>query len=229
MAAAPPMPATQPAPPPMFGGPAQARPDAGRQDPGWSDFSRGDFGRTEQVRPEQVRPDQGWAEQGQPPRPDLGRPDLGRPDLGRSDLGRSDLGRPEPGRPAPGRPDAPAQPAGGWPYVGTPAAPPSARPAKSKKGLFIILAIVVGVVLLAGAATIGYIVMSGGDDYPVGSCVRQDGSRPTVVDCSESGAFKVVSTVGSVDQCPDPAQPAIVLKDLGKSDKFVCLQPVATG
>jgi hypothetical protein len=50
-----------------------------------------------------------------------------------------------------------------------------------------------------------------------------------VVDCSESGAFKVVSQVGSVDQCPDPAQPAIVLKDLGQSDKFVCLQPVAAG
>ena len=42
-----------------------------------------------------------------------------------------------------------------------------------------------------------------------------------------SGAFKVVSRVKSVDQCPDPAQPAIVLKSVGSSDEVICLQPVA--
>jgi hypothetical protein len=203
MAAAPPMPATQPAPPPMFGpGPARpdaGRPDAGRPDPGWSDFSRGDFGRTEQIRPDQVRPDQGWADQG--------RPDLGRP--------------------GPGRPDAPAQPTGGWPYVGTPAAPPPAKPAKSRKGLFILVGSIVGVLLLVGAGAIGFLVWSGGNDYPVGSCVRQNGSSAVAVDCSESGAFKVVSKVQSVDLCPDPAQPALVVKELGKSDQVVCLQPAA--
>jgi hypothetical protein len=35
--------------------------------------------------------------------------------------------------------------------------------------------------------------------------------------------------VQSVDLCPDPAQPAIVLKSIGKSDEVICLQPAATG
>jgi hypothetical protein len=218
MVAAPPMPAA-PQMPQGFGGPAPARPDAGRPDQSWSEFNRGDYGRTEQVRPEQVRPDQGWPDQGQSARPDMGRPDMGRPDMGRPDFGR----------PAPGRPDAPMQPTGGWPYVGTPAAPPPAPPAKSRKGLFIALAVLIGLVLLGGAAAIGYLVMNGSDDFAVGTCVRQDGSGASVVECSESGAFKVVSRVQSVDLCPDPAQPAIVLKSLGKSDEVICLQPAATG
>jgi hypothetical protein len=127
-----------------------------------------------------------------------------------------------------GRPDAPMQPTGGWPYIGAPAAPPPAKPAKSKKGLFITLAVVFGVILLGGAFAIGFMVLKGGDDFTVGTCVRQDGSGATVVDCSESGAFKVVSRVQSVDLCPDPAQPAIVLKSIGKADEVVCLQPASS-
>src|SRR4029079_12858140 len=103
---------------------------------------------------------------------------------------RPDLGRPDFGRPAPGRPDAPAQPTGGWPYIGAPATPPPARPAKSRKGMFIAVAIVVGVVLLGGAAAIGYLFMNGGDDFAVGTCVRQGGSGAAVGRRSDAVACK---------------------------------------
>ncbi|MFC7481822.1 hypothetical protein ACFQX7_19715 [Luedemannella flava] len=131
---------------------------------------------------------------------------------------RGDYGRPG------AEPPAPAAPTGGWPYVGGPAPAP-----KSRKGLVIILAIVGAVIVIGGAAAIGFLALGGtGDDYKVGACVRQDGTGAAVVDCSTSGAYKITNRVASVDKCPDPSQPAIVLKSATKSDEVACLAPAAS-
>jgi hypothetical protein len=63
------------------------------------------------------------------------------------------------------------------------------------------------------------------NNFVVNSCVKRSGDKAQSVSCSTSGAYQIVSKVGSPSQCPDQAQPYVVLQEKGKTDQVLCLKP----
>jgi hypothetical protein len=70
---------------------------------------------------------------------------------------------------------------------------------------------------------------SGDASFEVGSCVKQSGTKAVAADCSEAGAFKVVSKVANKADCPDPTQPAATLPGNQGKESVLCLGPVTSG
>ncbi|MEV4753853.1 hypothetical protein AB0J86_01870 [Micromonospora sp. NPDC049559] len=99
----------------------------------------------------------------------------------------------------------------------------------------VLLAVLAGAVLLL-VIPLGTLWLlgkfGGGSDKgfnpEVGACVRQEGAKPAPANCSDAGAFKVVSKVSDKEKCADPAQPHIVVPN-GGDKSVLCLQPAAAG
>jgi hypothetical protein len=68
---------------------------------------------------------------------------------------------------------------------------------------------------------------SGESSFEVGSCVKESGSAAVSADCSEVGAYEVVSKVADAAECPDRNQPNAILPDNKGKDRVLCLKPVA--
>ena len=63
-----------------------------------------------------------------------------------------------------------------------------------------------------------------GPPFAIGDCVKQSGDdkqQAVAAACSDEGAYKVVSSVGSSDEC-DKEQPFVKL-----NDEILCLQPAS--
>jgi hypothetical protein len=108
-------------------------------------------------------------------------------------------------------------------------APGAPAPRKSRRALVVSLAIVAVVFLLAVAGT-GIVVAlnhAGDTTFAVNSCVKQSGDRAVKANCSDSGAFTVVSKVDRQESCADPNQPFIVLQHKGSKDQVLCLRPAS--
>lgn len=107
--------------------------------------------------------------------------------------------------------------------LGGPGGPP---PAKSKRGLIIGVVIAAVAVLALAAVGVTWMLSSKtGNNFAVNSCVKRSGDKAETVNCSTSGSYQIVSKVGSPSQCPDQAQPYVVLQEKGKSDQVLCLKP----
>jgi hypothetical protein len=108
-------------------------------------------------------------------------------------------------------------------------APGSPAPRKSRRALVMSLVIVAVVFLLAVAGT-GIVValnQAGGTTFAVNSCVKQSGDQAVKANCSDSGAFTVMSKVDRQESCADPNQPFIVLQHKGSKDQVLCLRPAS--
>jgi hypothetical protein len=175
-------------------------------------------------------PPQGGPSQGVPPGGGYpGGGYQGQPPMGQSPMGQGGFPPPggypssggEQGRPPEhGRGGVPT---GGWPYVDQPPEPAKPR----RRWLLITVFAVIGLLLVAGAAGIGYAVTHRGDAYKVGACVQQDGGGAKVVDCATPGAYEIVSLVESAEQCPDPKEPSVLLSGGGKANQVACLKKKA--
>jgi hypothetical protein len=109
--------------------------------------------------------------------------------------------------------------------VATEPAAPAPHPPKSR-GLVIALIIAGVVALLAIAGTGFWLALdSAGNTFAVDSCVKQDGGAAVETNCSDQGAFRVVTKVDSQESCPDPNQPFVVLQRKGADDEVLCLRP----
>jgi hypothetical protein len=106
---------------------------------------------------------------------------------------------------------------------GGPGGPP---PAKSRRGLIIGVVIAAVAVLALAAAGVTWLLSSkSGNNFAVNSCVKRSGDKAESTSCSTSGSYQIVSKVGSPSQCPDQAQPYVVLQEKGKTDQVLCLKP----
>jgi hypothetical protein len=104
-------------------------------------------------------------------------------------------------------------------------APPAAPPAKRRRGLVIGVAVTAVVVVALAAVGITLMLNTGGKSFPVGSCVKQQGTKATKVDCSSSDAYSIVSRVNDRSLCPDTKQPFVVLHRPGDANQVLCLKP----
>jgi hypothetical protein len=119
----------------------------------------------------------------------------------------------------PGQPGLPGQPPPPRPM---PAAAPEPKP--ERKGRLII-GVLVGCATLLAVAFGGLVLLDKlvGPPFVVGDCVKQSADKQEAVAaaCSDEGAYKVVSTVSSADEC-DKEQPFVKLED-----EILCLQPAS--
>jgi hypothetical protein len=116
-----------------------------------------------------------------------------------------------------GQPGVPGQP----PARPLPATATEAKP--ERKGRLII-GVLVGCATLLAVAFGGLVLIDKlvGPPFVVGDCVKQSGDKKAIAaQCSDEGAYKVVSSVGSADDC-DKAQPYVKI-----DDEILCLQPAA--
>src|SRR5262249_27251302 len=126
--------------------------------------------------------------------------------------------QPEPPRQRGGK----GAPTGGWPYVEQPAEPAK----KSRRGVTIGVIIVAILVVVGVGGYVGLKLAAKGNQVTVGACVKQDGAKATVVDCSTAGAFVITKVVDGDGQCPDPGQPSVTLTDQdNKTTSVACLRP----
>jgi hypothetical protein len=107
---------------------------------------------------------------------------------------------------------------------GRPAPASSPEPKPERKGRLII-GVLVGCVLLLAIAFGGLLLIDRivGRTFAVGDCVKPSENQREAVaaSCSDEGAFKVVSSVNSADEC-DKAQPYVQI-----DKEILCLQPAA--
>jgi hypothetical protein len=69
---------------------------------------------------------------------------------------------------------------------------------------------------------------SSAPSFEVGSCVRRSGSEAVAAQCTDSGAFTVVSKVDAGTKCTNPpGQPYVVVAANGGKDQVLCLKPVS--
>jgi hypothetical protein len=92
--------------------------------------------------------------------------------------------------------------------------------------LIIALIVTAVLVVVAVGAYVGISLKKGDTDYSVGKCVSE--GKTSVVDCSEAGAFRIVSSVDSVNECPDAKQPWLVVVEPGGKTTYRCLAPAAS-
>ena len=111
-------------------------------------------------------------------------------------------------------------------YDEAPGGPGGPPPTKSKRGLIIgVVIAAVAVLALAGVGVTWMLSSKSSNNFAVNSCVKRSGDKAESVSCSTAGSFQIVSKVGSPGQCPDQAQPYVVLQEKGKSDQVLCLKP----
>jgi hypothetical protein len=63
----------------------------------------------------------------------------------------------------------------------------------------------------------------------VGACVKNSGNQAVPANCSDPGAFTVVSKVASRDKCADPTQPHLVVPAAVGKEQILCLRPATGG
>ncbi len=134
-------------------------------------------------------------------------------------------GQPQPyGQPEPARQQRGDKmvPTGGWPYVEQ-----AEQPRKSRKGLTITVIIVAVLVVVGIGGYVGLKLATQSEhSYAVGTCVKQDGSGASIVDCSVAGAYRITSIVDTESGCTDASQPSLVLST-GGTRKYACLASAA--
>lgn len=138
-------------------------------------------------------------------------------------------------------PGGPAQP-GGWPGTepgrfesfrpdDKPPAEDLPEPTPQIRNGRVLLAVLAGAALLliVPFAIVWALTKPGGGDsgFEVGSCVKQSGSNAVTAQCSDEGAFEVVSKVAKESDCPDPKQPAVVQQEQEGTNRVLCLKPAA--
>ncbi|GAA5177052.1 hypothetical protein GCM10023322_00740 [Rugosimonospora acidiphila] len=91
----------------------------------------------------------------------------------------------------------------------------------------VLIGAVIAVVVIIAVIIIAVVAKSkGGNDYAIGSCVKEAGTKATVADCGDAGAYSIVSKAASPDKCTDQTQPYVVLHSKGSADQVLCLKPV---
>ena len=91
--------------------------------------------------------------------------------------------------------------------------------------LSLVIVVVVFLLAVAGTGIVVALNNAGDTTFAVNSCVKQKDDQAIKADCSESGAFTVVSKVERQESCPDTNQPFIVLQHKGSKDQVLCLRP----
>jgi hypothetical protein len=110
------------------------------------------------------------------------------------------------------------QPQGARPATGAIAT----EPKPERKGRLIV-GVLVGCVALLAVAFGGLFLIYklAGPTFKVGDCVKQNGNDAVAASCTDEGAYKVVSSVKSADEC-DQTQPFVKL-----DDEILCLKPAS--
>jgi hypothetical protein len=128
-----------------------------------------------------------------------------------------------------GEPGGFGQPYGGGEYSGAglgPVEPDGTETApKQRKGLIIGLVVAILVVLGAGGVSVVMFMNRSGDSFTVGSCVKQSDGSAITAECSDKNAFRIVRKVSDQTNCPDQAQPFVVIERDGGKDDVFCLRP----
>jgi hypothetical protein len=88
----------------------------------------------------------------------------------------------------------------------------------------LIIVVVLGVVGIGAFVGIS-LLTKGGTQYDVGQCVQPQGGGAAVVDCSTPGAYKVVASVNSQNDCTDATQPWLEVPDATGGKSYRCLEP----
>jgi hypothetical protein len=112
---------------------------------------------------------------------------------------------------------------------GQPAGEPEQPTPQIRNGRVLLAVLCAAVLLLVVPLGIVWLATRSSDpSFEVGSCVSRSGSEAVSADCTDSGAFTVVSKVDNQDKCTDPpGQPYVVVADGGK-DSVLCLRPAAS-
>ena len=87
------------------------------------------------------------------------------------------------------------------------------------------LAIVAVLVVVSVGWFVTVKLKTGATDFTVGKCVQRQGNSATVVDCSTSGAFKIVSTANSEQDCQTAGAVAWLSVTENGATTFRCLAP----
>ena len=94
----------------------------------------------------------------------------------------------------------------------------------------VLIGVVIAAALLVGLAFgLVYLISgdsgSGGFAVSTGECVKQDGDEAVKADCSDPGAFEVVSIADTKEQCADPGQPYVLNPTSDGRTQVLCLKP----
>lgn len=94
-----------------------------------------------------------------------------------------------------------------------------------RNGRVFLAVLTVAVLLLVVPLGIVWLVTQPGNTFnpKVGDCVKQSGNQALAADCSEPGAYTIVSRVDNKDKCPDPNQPHVMMPG-GGAEKVLCLK-----
>jgi hypothetical protein len=86
----------------------------------------------------------------------------------------------------------------------------------------------VAVLAVVGVGSyIGLALDRSGAEYPVGACVKKEGSTGVIVDCSDPDAYRIVSAVDSQTECQDVTQPWLEVREPTGGRSARCLVPAA--
>jgi hypothetical protein len=172
------------------------------------------------------QPPQG-VDYGQPPQGvDYGQPTSGIPDGG---PGQSSWQQPswqQPGQPQQYGEGYGAQPTGSGEY----GAAVGDQPEEPKSRRTVMIAVVAAVAVLAvvAVAVVMYLNNSGNASFAVGTCVKQSQKVAVAANCSDKGAYKVVTKTENSASCSDQAQPFVVIQHSGSKDEVLCLAPASS-
>ncbi|GIH13298.1 LppU/SCO3897 family protein [Rugosimonospora africana] len=111
-------------------------------------------------------------------------------------------------------------------YGDGPAGGDGDAPPKSRRGL--VIGAVIAVVVIVALVVVAVVAKSGGsstNDYTVGSCVKESGTKATKANCTDSGAYSIVNKVDAASKCTDQTQPYVILHRSGSADQVLCLKP----
>jgi hypothetical protein len=110
------------------------------------------------------------------------------------------------------------------------AATPEKAETPSVRMMPVLLSVVLAAVLVVGLAMglVWLIAPShSGIDVKVGDCVKRDGDKAVTATCGDPGAFQVLSTVDTKEQCPDPGQPYVLNPTSDGRTQVLCLKPTS--
>jgi hypothetical protein len=108
--------------------------------------------------------------------------------------------------------------------------PPAKPETTHVRMLPVLIGVVIAAVLLVGMAFgLVYLISGrsngGGFSVSAGECVKQKGTDAVKADCSEDGAFEVVSIADTKEQCNDPGQPYVLNPTKDGKTQVLCLKP----
>jgi hypothetical protein len=84
---------------------------------------------------------------------------------------------------------------------------------------------IVAVLVVAGVGAYVGLSTKKGPSYDVGLCVVQRGTEAELVGCNTDGAYQIVSTVSSQNECADAEQPWLEITESTGAKTFRCLAP----